>query len=176
MDKSNLKTIPQDERWIAALCHASVIIPMQGLLVPIIVWATQQKRSKELRLQAIQAAIFQFIGIAGYMVAVGFYMIGIFTTLPLSIIIAGPSQSAEPGFPILMFVFVFFFMAALFIAGPIWMLIGLIGGGRTLAGYNFHYPLLGKWIEKRFIDNKETAQEDEQLPEKPNSTEEEAPS
>ena len=176
MDKSKLKTIPQDERWIAALCHASVIIPMHGMLVPIIVWATQQKRSKELRLQAIQAAIFQFIGIAGYMVAMGIYMIGIFASLPFSIILAGPSHSAESAFPVFMIVGMIFFFAVLFIAGPIWMLIGLIGGGRTLAGYNFHYPLLGKWIEKRFIDNKETTQKDEQLPEIPNSTEEETPS
>ena len=52
---------PQDDRLIAALCHASVLASFFGLFVPLSVWLSQRERSSLLRFQALQALVFQSI-------------------------------------------------------------------------------------------------------------------
>ncbi len=42
MSQDNLSS---DERWLAALAHAGILIPTLGFAAPLIVWVTQREKS-----------------------------------------------------------------------------------------------------------------------------------
>ncbi len=58
---TNIDTLTptQDERIMAALSHASAIIPMMGVIAPIVIWATQKDKSSYVVFQALQAIVYQ---------------------------------------------------------------------------------------------------------------------
>jgi uncharacterized Tic20 family protein len=57
----------QNENILAALSHATVLIPMMGVIAPIVIWATQKDKSAYVAFQALQATIYQFVMIIAYL-------------------------------------------------------------------------------------------------------------
>jgi uncharacterized Tic20 family protein len=138
-----------DEGLMAAISH------FFGLLVALIVWATQKDKSRFVRFQAIQAMAFDLIVSVAVFLIVGCMMVAIFGVLALGIgdiaIIGSQSNpTAEPfrtlialmtAVPLLIPCIIFPVVGIIFVAR-------LIATIQTFQGKDFHYPWLGSLIER----------------------------
>ncbi|MBN2148197.1 MAG: DUF4870 domain-containing protein [Anaerolineales bacterium] len=135
-----------EERLWAALSHGAVILVGWGLVVPALVWTMQRQKSPQVAFQALQALAYQLF----YTVYI--FVVSLCLTLFLSLAAVGlfmaaeSSSSGEP--PLLIMLSQFLFMIILLGALGLYFLLGVVGAGMCLAGKKFHYPLLGRWIER----------------------------
>jgi uncharacterized Tic20 family protein len=145
-------TPTQDERIMAALSNISVLLPMMGFVVPIVIWVTQKEKSRYVAFQSLQALVYQLCMILAWFVGMGCYMIsffGTFFTLPFS----DSSQSVSPIFA-LGFIIPFLVFGAIFIGGILFVIYGVVGAVMTLQGKAFRYVIIGKRVE-RFMQPKQ---------------------
>lgn len=148
---------PQDDRLIAALCHASVLASIFGLFVPLSVWLSQRERSPLLRFQALQALVYNLAGLFVLFLFYACWIGNIFSIFPLSLLgtlISNLSDSNGSGVLILLFMLLpfgvaFLMMGAAWIGGPLYIIYSLYGAVRVLNGHNFHYLLVGRWVARR---------------------------
>jgi uncharacterized Tic20 family protein len=141
-------TPTQDERVMAALSHASALLPMMGVIAPIVIWVTQKEKSKYVAFQSLQALAYQLSMILAYFVGMGCYMFsffGTFFSIPFSSS-SGSSESANPLF-MLMFAIPFLVMGVVFIGGFLFVIYGVIGAVMTFQGKPFRYMFIGKRVE-----------------------------
>lgn len=143
---SPAEQIPSEERVWAALAHATVILFGWGLVGPVLVWVMQRRKSAYASFHALQALVYQTFFMLYYMV-VTFCLTLFFIAFIFGFMMAlEPSSMNEP--PMFIFIGEFLYFIAIFAAFGIYMLLGLIGAGLCLAGKNFRYPLVGRWIER----------------------------
>ena len=148
MTNINSLTPTQDERVMAALSHASALLPMMGVIAPIIIWVTQKEKSKYVAFQSLQALAYQLSMILAWFVGMGCYMLsffGTFFSIPFSSS-SGSSESANPLF-MLMFAIPFLVMGVVFIGGFLFVIYGVIGAVMTFQGKPFRYVVIGKRVE-----------------------------
>ncbi len=142
----------QDERVMAALSHVSALLPMIGVIAPIVIWATQKEKSQYVAFQALQAVAYQLSMIAAWFIGMGCYMLsffGTFFTIPFS----DSSQSISPFFA-LGFIIPFLVFGAIFIGGFLFVVYGVIGAVMTFQGKSFRYVIIGNRVE-RFMQPKQ---------------------
>jgi uncharacterized Tic20 family protein len=143
----------QDERITAALSHVSAILPIWGLIVPIIIWATQREKSAYVRFQSLQALVFQVLMVLAAIVGWGGYILsflGVFAFISFST----PSRGDEvPPLFLVSFFIPFCILGMMLIGGFALILYSLIGSVMTLQGKDFHYFIIGSRLE-RFLQNK----------------------
>lgn len=144
----------QEDHWVAAICHATAIFQLWGIVTPLIVWFLQKERSARLRFQAMQAFIYQGVAFVIYMLGMAVYMLFFFGMFLL--LILGGTESANnalqgPGNFILavFLVTMFIFWIVIAVGTPIYYLLAGLASFRVLRGHHFRYPILGKIIEKR---------------------------
>jgi uncharacterized protein len=150
-------TPTQDERIIAALSHASALLPLMGVIAPIVIWITQKEKSRYVAFQSLQALVYQLVMIVGYLVGMGCYMIFLFSTmiaLPF-LSTSGSSDIIDPIFEIGL-VIPFLVIGAFFLVGFLFMVYGVIGAVKAFQGKPFRYFLIGKRVEK-YIQPKQEA-------------------
>lgn len=142
----NQDSLSSEGRWLAALSHASILIPTLGFAAPLIVWITHREKSHFLRFQSLQALTFQLL-VAAVGVVLG-ALSGLFVGALglLSGAFAFTLQSETP------FVLItggqFLVLGGLLCLMGLAVLLGIIAAIACLSGSNFHYPLLGSWLEK----------------------------
>ncbi|MCL4867865.1 MAG: DUF4870 domain-containing protein [Anaerolineae bacterium] len=140
------KQLSQEERLMAALAHASIVMNMMGPVVGVLIYITQKERSAYAARQGLQAAIYQIIGtiliIISWFCWGGFYAL---TFIPL-IANAEAYQDAPP--PI--FWVGIGSMICPFILMAAWGLYGLYGAIRTWQGADFRYAFVGKLMDRQF--------------------------
>jgi uncharacterized Tic20 family protein len=134
----------QEERLLAAIAHASVIMGAIGPVVGLLVYITQKEKSAYAAGQGLQAAIYQLVG-RWFMILVlscwfGFYML---TLIP---VINAAEQSTDAPPPI--FWVGLLSMICPFIVMGLWMLYGLYGAVRTWTGADFRYAVIGRMVEE----------------------------
>lgn len=134
-----------DEKLLAMLSHLSIILG--GIILPIIIWATQKDKSKFVRFHALQAI---FYHIAYVVMIVAFVML-----VALFFIISGvgfgmfDSMNKQSSMPVAMIVGMIVFYAGLF--GVIFAGIGygLYFALKAYQGYLKRIPIIGKIIYKK---------------------------
>jgi uncharacterized Tic20 family protein len=134
----------QDERLMAALAHASVILFGMGAIGAIVIWATQKDRSRYVAFQALQAAIYQLAGVL--VTAIGWccWMALYFASfIPLMSVAEQEGSQAPAVFWIA--TFLMFVPLALM---ALWALGGLWGAVRALQGRDFRYLSIGTPLER----------------------------
>jgi uncharacterized Tic20 family protein len=144
-----------EDRFIAAMGHATAIITMWGLIIPLIVWLAEKDRSRLIRFQALQAVIYQGIGALTYFGGLLLYMISFFGLMVVSI---ASEPSAGNGtipwagllflLPILLFIILFFIVGLIYLALAVWASV------RVLRGHNYHYPILGGFLARRMMPDR----------------------
>ena len=147
------KLVPtQDEKVTSALAHAAIILPMWGIIVPAIFWATQREKSEFIKDQTLQALSWQITQVVLMFVMMACYMASFFTMFGSAFMgnpetIGGP----PPGFffPFCIMGMYFGVMAAFFISG-------IYAAARVLQGNVFTYPYVGSWI-RRYMNEKDSA-------------------
>jgi uncharacterized Tic20 family protein len=133
----------QNDKIMAALGHISVLLPLIGLIAPIIIWTTQKEKSKYISFQVLQAIAYQLVMIFLYFVAMGCYMISFFATF-LTIPLAGDGANPSSGvIGMLGFLIPFFIFGLIFIGGGLFILYGIVGAVFTIQGKDFRYFIIG---------------------------------
>ena len=134
----------QNDKIMAALAHVSALLPLMGVIAPIIIWATQKDKSEFVAFQALQAIAYQLLMILAWFVGMGCYMLSFFATF-LTIPFAGNGSESTPSSPFFMlgFLIPFIIFGAIFVGGAIFILYGVVGAIMTFQGKNFRYIILG---------------------------------
>jgi uncharacterized protein len=148
---SNISQVsPQDERVLAALSHISVLLPLIGVMSPILIWVTQKEKSRYVAFQSLQALVYQLCMIITYIVGMACYACSFFSVFFGSSYEL--SQYMGPSSEYLFFI-PFIFIGIIFIGGFIYVIYGIIGAIITFQGKPFRYFIIGKRVE-RFMQRK----------------------
>jgi uncharacterized Tic20 family protein len=139
----------QDERLLAAVAH------FFGLVIALIVWATQKDKSRFIRFQALQAVAFDlsfvlvfFVGFACMFVMIfGGTMLGALGTAALG---ADDSGAAGAGGLLFSLAFILPFAAqcVIFALMGIFFVARIIAAISVFQGRDFRYPVLGERVEQ----------------------------
>jgi uncharacterized Tic20 family protein len=144
-------TPTQEDKIMAALAHVSVLLPLMGVIAPIVIWATQKDKSSFVGFQALQAAAYQLSLILLWFAGMGCYMcsfLGVFLLIPGGLIFAeGNEQWVGPLFG-LPFFFPFAVIGTMLLAMLLYVVYGLAAAVLVLQGRPFRYVLLSGWIER----------------------------
>jgi len=136
----------QNDKIMAALAHISALLPLMGVIAPIIIWATQKDKSEFVAFQALQAIAYQLLMILAWFVGMGCYMLSFFSmflAIPIS------EHSGTPDSPLFMlgFFIPFIIFGLIFLGGALFIIYGVVGAVMTFQGKNFRYVILGKRLE-----------------------------
>jgi uncharacterized Tic20 family protein len=137
-----------EDRWVSAMGHFCIIIPIWGLLSPIMAWTLQGKRSLFVKVQAMQTVVYQvFVSLLsflpGFVYLFGFMIFFLFAGLGFAEN-EGTSLAGAGAIAIILFGLLAL-LIALFI--PLFHILGQWAGYRVLKGDDYRYPLLGRWVE-----------------------------
>jgi uncharacterized Tic20 family protein len=148
---SNISQVsPQDERVLAALSHISVLLPLIGVMSPILIWVTQKEKSRYVAFQSLQALVYQLCIIITYFIGMACYACSFFSVFFGSS--SELSQYIGPSSEYLFFI-PFIFIGIIFLGGFIYIIYGIIGAIITFQGKPFRYFIIGKRVE-RFMQRK----------------------
>jgi uncharacterized Tic20 family protein len=143
-ENKSIQPVDQNDRIMAALAHVTAILPVMGVIAPIIIWATQRERSEFVGFQALQAAVYQLSMVVAWIVGMACYMCSFFVLLiPTSINQYGGRFSGE-------WVAVFlplFVLGLILLGGLAFVIYGVVAAILVLQGRDFRYILIGDWLE-----------------------------
>ncbi len=139
-----------EDRWVAAMGHFSVIISFWGLLAPVTAWILQGKRSAWLKFQSVQAIVFHALVLVLMVIAGALYMVGFFVFIILTGFGEASAMSSSVGLIGLVIMFSIMLIALLiFLVVPLFHITGQWAGYRVLKGDDYFYPILGRIIKAR---------------------------
>ncbi|MGA7193672.1 MAG: DUF4870 domain-containing protein [Anaerolineales bacterium] len=139
-------SITQESRLLVAFSHASILFSYIGVFVPIVIYATQKKKSTYIRFQALQALVWQIISIAFITLTTFCMMISITTTS----FMASLSGSNNPGSPnVGIFLLAIALSLLLTIGNLAFVIYGIVGAIMTYQEKDFRYIIIANLIEKR---------------------------
>jgi len=152
------EALTQDERTMAALAHASVVLTfiialgsgglggLLGVLVPLLIWLAYKEKSAYISFQALQATVFQ---------AVSILVMVIMLAVSIVLIVAGWTVSGALtavliGLCLMPFaLLITVVLALLVLILPLAQLgYGLYAAYETYQGRDFRYWLIGETLEK----------------------------
>jgi uncharacterized Tic20 family protein len=140
----------KEEQWMAAMGHASAILMLWGLMMPLVVWLTQKDSSPRLRFQSIQAVVYQLLAVVGYFAFMALYMF-LFVALFFGGMVASqnPQGSTSMVFLLVFLGVILVLMLIFALALPTYHLFAMIAGIQVAKGKDYYYPLLGKFLARR---------------------------
>jgi uncharacterized Tic20 family protein len=155
------KPVTQDERIMAGLAHLSVLIPMMGIVAPVIIWATQKDKSEFIRFQALQAVAYQLTMFLSIFLSFLCYFVSFFVAFASTFAgVLSPifTQAAGESESILTFLIMLITMLPAFLPFLVFgiiilllisfVLYGVIGSVMVFQGSDFRYVVIGKRVEK----------------------------
>ena len=141
-------TITQNERVLAALAHAGVLLgvftgSLGGIFVALVVWLAEKEKSAYVAYQALQALVYQIVTMV---VAAVFWMawLAMWMGMILLPVFANPNayESAPPAG---LWVGLILLIVPIAVT-KLLVLYGLWGALRCLGGHPFRYALVGRWV------------------------------
>ena len=124
----------QNDRIMAALAHVTAVIPVTGIIAPILIWVTQREKSDYVAFQALQAVAYQLSMIVAWFAGMALYMASFFIAIPFS--------NSSRGFPVFM-LFPFGIMGLMLAGGLLFVVYGIVAAVMVLQGRNFRYVIIG---------------------------------
>lgn len=138
-----------EDRWVAAMCHMSVIIALWGILAPLAAWILQGKRSPFLKFQSLQITAYQVFVNVIYLGATFVTLFGASAFLAMTGLEGGPNQGSPTSMAgLFIFGLAMLFAFLIFLILPLFHILGQWAGYRVLKGDDYHYPIIGKFVEK----------------------------
>jgi uncharacterized Tic20 family protein len=134
-----------EERVTAALAHGVVIAYGLGAVGAAVIWLLQKEKSRYVAFQALQAAVYQLVGLLVYII--GWSCWGCLYGLSFVPMIASAERYKDAPPPIFFFVSLGLMVVPLGLMG-LWMLYGLWGAWRAFQGRDFRYIVLGRTLER----------------------------
>ena len=142
----------QEERLLAALSHAAIVMNMMGPVVGLLIYITQKEKSAYAARQGLQAAVYQIMGTIAIIVL--WVCWGILYTLSFIPLIAN-AEAYNDAPPPIFWVGMGSMICPLVIMGG-WVLYGLYGAVRAWTGAEFRYAFVGRLMEERLITDDKT--------------------
>jgi uncharacterized Tic20 family protein len=137
-------------RWVAAMGHFSILIMLWGMLAPLTAWVIYGKQNFFLKFQSIQTLVYQAVVTILYFIGTTLYLGGLFGLLASMEGIGQASSDSSLGIVGMAISGVLLLLGGLVIlAVPLFHILGQWAGYRVLTGDDYHYPLIGRLIEKR---------------------------
>ncbi|MBC8486993.1 MAG: DUF4870 domain-containing protein [Bacteroidetes bacterium] len=137
-----------EEKLFALLSHLSIFIG--GIILPIILWATQKDKSKFVAFHALQAIFYQLSCIVIYVILIFvFLFLYIFLGIGAGVLFIGLSPDFSLLFSILIVIGSIIFYAAIFIAIFGFMGYAIYVGVKAHKGELRKYPIIGNIIYKK---------------------------
>ncbi len=137
-----------EDRWVSAMGHVSVILPLWGLLAPLTAWILQGSRSLFLKFQSAQTVVYQGLVNLLYMGSGVIYMFGFVVFIALTGFESGPGQPSSTGMIGLVALMLSMLLAMLIVLiMPLLHILGQWAGYRVLKGDDYHYPAVGRWVD-----------------------------
>lgn len=155
-----MNTIPttEDRVW-AVISHLSSLAFGMGIVLPIIGWSDQRRKSNYASFQSLQALGYQSLGFTIWVLA--YLVIIIFGAIFLLIMLGSDSTSSAnanaalgPGM-IIYFIIIFGFFALYFV-------LPIIGAVACALGRDFRYPLMGHRLA-RYLDYDRSQNSEERI-------------
>jgi uncharacterized Tic20 family protein len=143
--------LTSDERLMAAVSH------LFGMVVALIVWATQREKSRFVRFQSIQALAFDgalmLVSTVVFFCLFAVMMLGMLGSMAAAF--NDPASMDEIG---LMFMIPsfgpFLIFACIFPFSFVILAIRMFAALSILGGRDFRYPIIGKWTES-FLEERQ---------------------
>jgi len=136
----------QEERLMAAIAHGCVIATGPGIIAAVLIWLMQQEKSRYAAGQALQAAVYQLLGMIVIVVLwVGYTVLWTIAMIPM---MQNPEKYNNAPLPPWFWVA----MAATLIplaVMVVWWLYGLWGALKSWQGEDFRYFLIGQLLAKK---------------------------
>jgi uncharacterized Tic20 family protein len=149
--RSNVVSPTNDERMFALLSHLSLLLG--GIILPIVIWATQKDRSQFVRFHSLQAIFYQISFIV-------IFFIFIIVMVLVIIIIGGGigvltafSDSAS-SFPAFMIIFMIAFYGGMFIISIGGIIYSIYLAIKSYNGNWIKVPVIGNIIWNRINSNR----------------------
>ncbi len=141
--------VSDNDRVLASLAHAGILLGLLtsglgGPIAALVIWLVKRDESPWVAFQALQALIYQLIGIAVAFVSMICWLVLWFASMiPL---MASPGEPAgpPPGFFLS-----FSLLCVPFFLSILWTLYGLWGALRAWQGEDFRYVVLGDALASR---------------------------
>ncbi len=147
-----------EERWVAGMGHFTVIIFLWGLIAPVTTWILQGRRSAYLKFQSVQTSVYQSVVNVLFLGASFIYFIGFFALIATTGLAGNAGNMSSLGlFSFAIFIIFSLIAFVVFLAIPLFHILGQWAGYRVLKGDSYHYPLVGKLVEKRIPNKTNTA-------------------
>jgi uncharacterized Tic20 family protein len=134
-----------DERVTAALAHGMVIAYGLGAVGAVVIWLLQKEKSRYVAFQALQAAVYQLVGLLVYII--GWSCWGCLYGLSFIPMIANAEKYKDAPPPAFFFIALGLMVVPLGLMG-LWILYGLWGALRAFQGRDFRYMVLGRMLER----------------------------
>jgi uncharacterized protein len=146
MSTETPSTTTQDERVLAALSHASALIPTMGILAPIIIWATQKDKSRFVYIQSLQAIAYHIAMILCFVLGMGCYMLSFFGNF--FGLFASAATNSTPG-PVFFagFLLPFVVFGLIFVGWFALIIYAIVAAVLTFQGRDFRYIIIGRIID-----------------------------
>ncbi len=150
MSQEMQKPISTEERLLAAIAHAAIVLQGVSLLVGVLVYITQREKARFAAFHGLQAAVYQLITM---ILTVGLWLVwGIFyafSMIPLvQLAETMPNAPPPPIFWVGMGT-----MAIPILAMVVFGLYALWAALRAWQGKDFRYALIGGWLERSGLWN-----------------------
>ena len=134
--------LTSEERLLAAVAHAGILVPITGIIAPLLIWLTQRERSPKVKFHAIQATAYQALPVLALIIYMGCFMCAFGFTMLAAMFPASSGDGALIAFANILPMLIFF--AVLFI----FMIYGIVGAVRVFQGADFRYVMIGRWLER----------------------------
>ena len=134
----------RDERTMAGLAHASVVIFGMGIIASVVLWASEKERSRYVAYQALQATVYHIVGFVIFMAGMMCWLLLYFASfIPLMASATQGSDEVPAVFilSMLLMVFPLIFMG-------LWIIGGLWGAARAFQGHDFRYLVVGDQVDR----------------------------
>ncbi len=148
MDNNSTNTFTEptsDERLLAMLSHLSIFLG--GIILPIILWATQKDKSKFVSFHSLQA-IFYHLAFAVIIIAFVFFMV--FVLLISGIGLSGFAKSGQSGeMPVFMIIVMVVLYGGIFLLAFSGIGYAIYLGVKSYQGYLIRIPVIGNYVYKK---------------------------
>jgi uncharacterized Tic20 family protein len=143
-----------EDRWVAAMGHLSVIIALWGLIAPFTAWILRSNRSLFLKFQSIQTTVYQVAVNIFYLGAVLVYFFGMSALFVTTGLGSDPNLNSPVGMlGIVIFLVSLLITLVILLVVPLFHILGQWAGYRVLKGDDYHYPLVGRLVERWIAKN-----------------------
>jgi uncharacterized Tic20 family protein len=128
---------PEDRVW-SVLAHLSALAFGMGILLPIIGWSDQRRKSNYASFQCLQALGYQSVGFTVWVLS---YLVIIILGAIIVLLMSGASRGANPN--VLQTPGMILFFILLFGLLALYMLFPMMAAVACALGKDFRYPILG---------------------------------